>query len=108
MLAFLGCKALGLAFEASFLAVGEAKIDSPEELASRSDVIALVLPVEVNLALRGSALSLSEIGIASLLAPNGASLCWQWKRNYISFVISIQRCFDLSFAGQARLSSAKS
>jgi len=74
MLAFLGWKASGLALEASFLAVGEVKIASPKELASRSEAIALVMPVEANLALHGSALSLSKVGVASLLAPNGVSL----------------------------------
>ena len=74
MLAFLGWKARGLALEAGFLAVGEAKIALPEELASRSEAIALVLPVEVKYSLHSNALALREVGAASLWASSDASL----------------------------------
>ena len=74
MLAFLGWKAPGLALKAGFLAVGETRIASPEELASWREAVALVLPVEANLALHSSVLALSEFVVASLLAPIGASL----------------------------------
>ena len=74
MLAFLHQKALSFALKAGFLAVDEARITSPEKLASRSEADAVVLPVEVNLALHSSALALSYVGVVSLLAPSGASL----------------------------------
>ena len=74
MIAFLGWKALGLALKTGFLVVGEARIGSPEELASRGKAVALALPVDTSLALHSSALALSEVSVASLLVPNGASL----------------------------------
>ena len=78
MLAFLGWKALDLALEAFFLAVGEVSIASPYELASQDEATwvlsALALPLEVSLALHSSALTYSaltssEAEIASLLPP---------------------------------------
>ena len=43
---FLGLKARGLAFKAGFLAIGEARIASPIELASPGEDVALALLVE--------------------------------------------------------------
>ena len=54
----------------TFLAVGEAGIASPEELASQGEAIVLALPLKASLR---RALSLKETEIASLLAPSGAS-----------------------------------
>ena len=62
------------------MAVSEARIASPEELASRGEATILALPVKVSLALHSSALALSEAGVASLLAPNGASMLTSWQR----------------------------
>jgi len=73
MLAFLGWKALGLALEASFLAVSEAKIASPEEfcLAKRS--------------YRFSSASGGELSTSWQ--------CFVFERNWNSFAVSIQWCF---------------
>jgi len=63
-----------LALKDGFLTVDEARLASPEELASWGKAAALALPVKASLALHSSALALSEAGVALLLAPNGASM----------------------------------
>ena len=64
--------------EALFFAVVKARIASPYELASHSEVVlafrALALLLEASLALFRSAFALSKAIIASLLSPNGASV----------------------------------
>jgi len=72
MLAPLGWEVLCLALKA-FLDVGEARIASPERVASQGKPTILALPLKVSLALLRRALSLSEAEIASLLALSGAS-----------------------------------
>ena len=63
-----------MALNASFMVVDKARIASPEELASQGEAVALALPVEASLALHCSAPTLREVGVASLLASNGASM----------------------------------
>ena len=53
-----------------FLAVGEARIASLEELALQGEVTILALPLKVSLALHNRVLCLSEVVIASLLTLN--------------------------------------
>jgi len=73
MLARLGWEALGLAFKAFFLAIGEARIVSPERVASQGEATVFALPLKASVALLRIAFSLSEAEIASLLALSSAS-----------------------------------
>ena len=57
----------------AFLAIGEARIASPEKVASQGEAIILALILKASLALRSRVLSLSEAEIVSLLALSGAS-----------------------------------
>jgi len=57
----------------AFLAVGEARIASPEEVALQGEATVLTLSLKASLALHNRVLSLSEVVIASLLAISGAS-----------------------------------
>jgi len=57
-----------LAVKASLLVIGEANIDSPKEVALRSEASALFLLLETCLGLHSSALDLSEAKVASLIA----------------------------------------
>jgi len=50
-LAPLDLEALGLALKAFFLATGEARIISPERVASQDEATILILPLEADLAL---------------------------------------------------------
>ena len=72
ILRILSREALGLALRAFFLVIGEAKITSPERVASQGEATALVLPLEANFAWPCKAFSSSEVRIASLLALGDA------------------------------------
>ena len=53
--------------------IGEAKIVSPERVASQGKATILALPLKVRLALLRRVLPVSEVEIAPLLALSGAS-----------------------------------
>ena len=67
----LGLISLRLSLK-GFFVIGEARIASPERVASQSETAALILLLEANLGLSCRAFPLSEVRIASLLAPSGA------------------------------------
>ena len=54
------------------LAAGEARIASPEKVASQGEATILAPPLKASLALYSRVLSLSEAEIASLLSYSGA------------------------------------
>jgi len=56
-----------------FWAIGEARIASPERVASQGETTVLALPLKASLALLRGVIPVSGIEIASLLALNGAS-----------------------------------
>ena len=67
------CETLGLAVKTFFWAIGEARIASPERVASQSEATVLALPLKASLALLRGFLPVSEAEIVSLLSLSGAS-----------------------------------
>jgi len=57
-----------------FWAIGEARIDFPERVASQGEATVLALPLKASLALLHRVLLVSKVEIASLLALNDASI----------------------------------
>jgi len=64
----------------AFLVIGEARIVSPEEVASQGETTVLTLPLKVSLALHNKVISLSEDVRASLLVHIGTSFLASWLR----------------------------
>ena len=65
--------------KAFFFVIGEARIASPERVASPCEATVLALPLEVSLALLRNVFPSREVKIASLLAPNGALFLTLWQ-----------------------------
>ena len=93
------------------MAIGEARIASPERVTSQGEATVLVLPLEVNLALLCRAFSSSEDKIASLLASGGTlSLAhsrvlstWCFVTSFAAEITSIKCCYERDAESATRL-----